>query len=132
VITLDPARLVDSRFGSGYQTVDGQQQGIGRRAAGQTTIVPVSGRTGIPAGAVTAILNIVAINAERQGFAAIYDCDEDRPNTSTLNLGAGTDHRQPRDHRTRHRRSGVRVHTTGNGPRHRRHRIHDLVRADRP
>jgi hypothetical protein len=90
VITLDPARLVDSRFGSGYQTVDGQQQGIGRRAAGQTTTVPVAGRTGIPAGAVTAILNIVAINAERQGFAAIYDCDEDRPNTSTLNLGAGT------------------------------------------
>ncbi|MEM9517044.1 MAG: hypothetical protein AAGA42_19510 [Actinomycetota bacterium] len=89
VITTDPARLVETRVGSAFQTIDGQRQGIGRRAAGQTTTVPVAGRAEIPEGAVTAIFNVVAINAEADGFVTVYNCDNERPNASTLNVAAG-------------------------------------------
>ncbi|MEM8620336.1 MAG: hypothetical protein AAGF73_11500 [Actinomycetota bacterium] len=89
VITTDPQRFVETRVGSAFQTIDGQQQGIGRRAAGQTTTIPVAGRAAIPAGAVTAIFNVTAINAEADGFVTLYNCDNERPNTSTLNVAAG-------------------------------------------
>ncbi len=89
VITSDPARLVETRVGSAFQTIDGQQQGIGTRTAGQVTTIPVAGRAGIPLGAVTAIFNVAAINAAADGFVTLYDCDDERPNTSTLNVAAG-------------------------------------------
>ncbi|MEO1058059.1 MAG: delta-60 repeat domain-containing protein, partial [Actinomycetota bacterium] len=89
VITTDPARLVETRLGSAFQTIDGQQQGIGQRAAGQVTTIPVAGRAAIPTGAVTAIFNVTAINAAADGFVTLYDCDDERPNTSTLNVAAG-------------------------------------------
>ncbi len=89
VITRDPSRIAETRIGSAFQTIDGEQEGIGRRTAGQVTQIPVAGRAGIPEGAVTGIFNVAAINPSEQGFLTIYDCDDERPNTSTVNFTAG-------------------------------------------
>ncbi|MFK7919567.1 MAG: hypothetical protein AB8G14_15940 [Ilumatobacter sp.] len=87
IVSIVPARLFESR--AGEETVDGQQQAAGRRTAGQTTEVQITGRNGIPDGASTAILNVTAIRPSAGGFVTVYPCGVDQPGSSTLNAGAG-------------------------------------------
>ncbi len=87
ITTITPARLVDSR--QGLPTIDGQQQGIGRRAAGAVTTVQVTGRDGIPDDAAAGMFNIAAVDPAAQGFIAAYPCDVQRPGSSSLNHRAG-------------------------------------------
>ncbi|MEO1059332.1 MAG: hypothetical protein AAFY28_20700, partial [Actinomycetota bacterium] len=62
IVTVAPGRLVETRQGS--STVDGQQNGIGPRAARQVTTVNVWNRAGVPTGATAALVNIGAVNPQ--------------------------------------------------------------------
>lgn len=88
-LPLVPARLVESRSGPGFTTVDGEQQAIGKRVAGSTTTVDVGGRGGVPADAEAVVLNVTQADADAPGFFTVYPCDADRPNASSLNHVAG-------------------------------------------
>jgi hypothetical protein len=84
---LNPARLLETR--PGQVTVDGQQQGIGRRAAGSTTEVQVTGRVGIPANATSVVLNVTVTGTAGFGHVTVYPCGSPRPNASNLNYVPG-------------------------------------------
>jgi len=84
--SVQPARLHDTRPAA---TVDGQESNTGRRAAGSTTTIQVGGRGNVPATALAATVNVVAINPGAAGFFTIYPCGSARPEASTLNFAAG-------------------------------------------
>ena len=87
VDTFVPVRLVETR--AGESTVDGLQQGIGRRSAGEVTEVQVTGRAGIDAEVEAAIVNLGIVDPADDGFAVGYPCDEPQPASSTINYRAG-------------------------------------------
>lgn len=89
VVTDPPARLLDTRVGSVFTTVDGLFQGGGRVAAGGTVSVQVAGRGGIRTGSIAAFVNVTVVRPEADGFVTVYPCDQTRPNASTLNYGHG-------------------------------------------
>ncbi|MEO1055868.1 MAG: hypothetical protein AAFY28_03045 [Actinomycetota bacterium] len=84
---MAPVRLVESR--PGRATVDGAQEGIGRRAAGEVTTVQVRGRAGVTGAATAGVFSIAAVDPELQGYVSAYPCDENRPEASNLNHQAG-------------------------------------------
>ncbi len=84
---INPARFIETR--AGQPTTDGQFAGIGRRAAGQETVVKVAGRNGVPNDASAVTVNAIAIDPEHNGFLAAYPCGESRPEASMLNYAAG-------------------------------------------
>ena len=87
VVTVDPARLLDTR-GDG-ETVDGEFVGAGKVQAGTLTRVQIAGRGGVPGDAVGVELNITGIQNEGRGFATLYPCTATRPTASTLNYTPG-------------------------------------------
>ena len=86
-VAVVPARLLETR--SGYETIDGVSEGIGRRSAGSTTRVQVTGRGGVPAGASEVIVNVAAVAADGPGFLTVYPCGAPRPDASSVNYAAG-------------------------------------------
>jgi hypothetical protein len=86
-VPVGPARLLDSRFGSG--TIDGRFAGMGRREAGSTTSLLVSGRAGVPADVVAAVLVVTVDGGSRPGFITIHPCDVARPVVAQLHHSAG-------------------------------------------
>lgn len=87
---LEPARIVDTRVGTDFKTVDGEFEGEGPVQAGKTLKIDVAGRGGVAADATTVVLNIATVGPEGPGFATAYPCDEDRPNAANVNY-AGSD-----------------------------------------
>ena len=85
--SLNPARLLDSRPGSG--TIDGQDAGAGLRAKGNITQLTVTGRAGIPADASTVVLNVTVTAAVDAGFITVYPCGAALPVASNLNYTVG-------------------------------------------
>ncbi len=85
---LTPARLLDTR--PGESTIDGAQLGAGLTAAGTTLVLPVAGRAGVPADAVSVVLNVTADGALGTGFVVVHACDAPRPLASNLNFVANT------------------------------------------
>ena len=88
--SINPVRLYESRIGPELTTFDGDFEGEGRLIDGDVVEFKVTGRPGIPAGAVAASLNVVAVLADGPGFLTVYPCDEDRPDpASSVNYGGG-------------------------------------------
>ncbi len=87
IVTVNPGRLLETR--AGEPTVDGLQEGIGRRTPGQVTTVEVAGRAGVDPDATAAIITLTAINPGANGHATAYPCDAPKPDASTLNYEAG-------------------------------------------
>jgi trimeric autotransporter adhesin len=87
--TLEPARLLDTRSGSGISTIDGESLGAGRVLAGDEVEVDVAGRAGVPDDAVAAILNVAAVAPSDRGFVTLYPCSDSRPVVSSLNYETG-------------------------------------------
>lgn len=85
---INPARLVETRNGVNDRTVDGKQEAIGRRTAGQVTEVQVGGRAGVPTSASAALLNVTAIGPAGPGYLTVYPCGSERPNASNVNYVA--------------------------------------------
>jgi len=87
VVAVAPSRLSDSR--PGFTTIDGEDQGYGKLAAGTERRVPITGRIGIPDAARSVIVNVTAVAAERSGFLTVHPCVSPRPVISSLNYVAG-------------------------------------------
>ena len=86
---IQPARLLESRIGPEFTTVDSQMVGIGRRLGGVVTEVKVAGRGGVPADVKSVAINLTAINPTAVGFATVFPCGELIPLASTLNFTPG-------------------------------------------
>lgn len=80
----NPARLADTR--SGFHTIDGDVEGVGKVGTGQTLRIPVSGRAAYGSANAGALLNVVATGSATPGFLTVYPCDQPRPNTSSVNF----------------------------------------------
>lgn len=87
VTTLNPARLLDTR--PGEKTVDGVGAGAGRARPGSVVTLKVAGRAGVPADATGVFLNVTAVLPSADTFLRVFECDQGRTDTSTLNLRAG-------------------------------------------
>ena len=77
---LTPARLADTRSGLG---------GSARLDAGGVLRLQVTGRGGVPAGATSAVLNVVAVNPSAAGFLTVHPCSAVVPDVSVLNFAGG-------------------------------------------
>lgn len=89
-LPVEPARLLETRDGAGFTTIDGQDQGGGKKSAGSVVTLQVGGRAGVPNDAAAAHLNIAAAGATENGFVTAFPCDApQRPTTSNLNFTAG-------------------------------------------
>jgi len=89
LVALTPSRLLDTRSGPNYLTIDGFFQGNGRRDAGTTLELTVTGRGGVPNNAGAVVLNVTAVSPSAPGHLTVFPCGTDVPLTSTLNYGPG-------------------------------------------
>ena len=87
--TVVPARVLETRSGAAYQTIDGKSQGIGRRTAGTVTELTVTGRGGVPADADAVFLNVTAVSPAAAGYLTVYPCGTTRPLASNVNYTTG-------------------------------------------
>ncbi len=79
--SLAPSRLLDSRTGNGAPAA--------KVAANRTVSVKVTGRGGVPASGVSAVvLNVTAVAPTRSGFVTVYGPGS-RPTVSNMNFVAG-------------------------------------------
>ncbi len=78
---VDPARVLDSRDGTGGYTTPWP--------AGTTRDVTVTGTGGVPANATAVVLNVTATQPTTEGYATVYPAGVTRPLTSNLNFTAG-------------------------------------------
>jgi hypothetical protein len=90
LIAISPARLLETRQGSGATTIDGQNLGAGLRPAGSITEIQVTGRAGVPDNATAAVLNVTVTDPQGPGFATVYPCGTTPPTASNLNYATGT------------------------------------------
>ncbi len=81
LIGVSPSRIFDTRA---EKPEPGPK---GKLPAGGTIEVAVTGRNGVPATGVSAVvLNVTAASSTARGFITVYPGDESRPGTSNLNL----------------------------------------------
>ncbi|MEQ8438944.1 MAG: hypothetical protein RIB65_15745, partial [Ilumatobacter fluminis] len=75
VVSLVPARLLETRSGSGFSTVDGEFVGAGRVGAGGVVEFGVLGRGGVPVDGVSAVvLNVTAVGPLGAGHVTVFPC----------------------------------------------------------
>lgn len=87
---LTPARLLDTRTGPGYTTIDGQGAGVGPVGPGQTVQLAVRGRGGVPLNGVGSVaFNVTATESTSATFVTLYPGGGVRPNASTVNVVPG-------------------------------------------
>ena len=80
---LAPQRILDTREPIGVPTA-------GKLPGGQTLILQVADRSGVPTGGALAVtMNVTVTEPDAAGFVTIYPCDADRPEASNLNFTAG-------------------------------------------
>ncbi len=84
-----PARLLETRSGPNEVTVDHLFEGIGKRAAGSTLELKVTGRGGVPADAEAVMLNVTAVSPDEPGFLTVFPCGTTLPKASNVNYVAG-------------------------------------------
>jgi hypothetical protein len=107
---LPPARLFDTRSGSGQQnagsTLSTGHPSITVQVDGSTTATPSGpAPTGVPSSGVSAVvINLTVTNATAGGYVTTWAADKSQPGTSSLNFGGGD---------TRGNRVIVPVSTTG-------------------
>jgi len=88
--SITPGRLLDTRVGAGYITIDGQSQGTGSLAAGAPFDLVVAGRGGVPLSGVNAVvLNVTVANPATAGFLQVWPSGSTRPTASNVNYAAG-------------------------------------------
>ena len=83
-----PARVMDTRPGG--VTIDAQAVGGGALRPGETRALQVTGRAGVPASGVGAVvLNVTATGPTTGGFVTVHPTGQPRPGSSNLNFVAG-------------------------------------------
>ena len=89
LVSLVPARVLETRVGPTLKTIDGEFEGIGKRPAGATVELTVAGRGGVPVDADAVFLNLTAVSPDGAGYLTAYPCGATRPLTSNVNYGPG-------------------------------------------
>ncbi|MFT3791121.1 MAG: S8 family serine peptidase [Rudaea sp.] len=85
---LQPARLLDTRANGA--TIDGQLARDGAVGAGQTKVLPVLGRGGVPASGVNAVvLNVTVTQPTHAGYITAWPTGSTQPIASNVNFVAG-------------------------------------------
>ncbi len=83
-----PKRLLDTRAGG--TTADAKFAGSGQQQPGTRLELQVTGRSGIPVGAIAAVLNITVADPTGIGYLTAWPCDTPGPpNASNLNYVGG-------------------------------------------
>lgn len=77
LVTVDPARVFDSRAGGGP------------RPAGSITEITVAGCANVPPGSVGVVLNVTALEAQTPGYLTVYPCGTAVPDASNVNYTFG-------------------------------------------
>jgi hypothetical protein len=89
LVPLAPVRLLETRQGAGFDTIDGVAEGAGLLSAGQTVELQVTGRGGVPADASAVVLNVTVTGGTGLGFVTVFPCGASQPGASNLNFSAG-------------------------------------------
>ncbi len=84
---IEPSRLLETR--PALSTIDGAFNGIGRRQAGSTLELQVTGRAGVPADAASVVMNVTAVGGAAPGHLTVFPCGMVTPNASSVNFAAG-------------------------------------------
>lgn len=91
VVGLPPARVMETRSGPTFKTIDGDYEGIGRRTNGQATTLKIAGRAGVPADAEAVVINVTGVDPDGVGFATVHPCLVNPPLASSLNFRGDVD-----------------------------------------
>lgn len=83
-VSLDPARILDTRTGLGAAAP-------GAIAPGQTVTLQVAGAGGVPADATAVVANVTVTGATGAGWVAAYPADGQLPDASVINYSSGDD-----------------------------------------
>jgi len=83
----NPARFLDTRVG--FPTIDGLFAGGDARPTGAVTVVQITGRNNIPAGATSVVVNVTVTEPTGNGYVTVYPCGIEPPLASNLNFVAG-------------------------------------------
>src|SRR5829696_8576036 len=87
VLAAGPVQTVRA---AGYPTIDGQFSGIGSIGAGETISLEVTGRAGVPASGVGAVvLNVTVTNTTAPSYLTVFPSGQALPTASNLNFMAG-------------------------------------------
>lgn len=97
ILTVTPARLLETRSGNGLTTVDGIAQGTGIFGPDASDQLPVvlrtsngfAGRGGVTPGAWASIVNVTVVRPDRPGHITVWPCTEEIPTASNLNYVPG-------------------------------------------
>ncbi len=81
-MSVTPDRLLDTR--------DGTRLGDGMVGAGESVLLPVAGRSGVPADATAVVVNVTATASTASSFITVHPSGSSRPLASTLNLAPGS------------------------------------------
>ena len=79
--TVTPARLMDTRSGTGGKT--------GAFAAGSSFNLAVRGVAGVPTNATTVVLNVTAVTPTANGFLTVWQTGTTRPTASSVSFSTG-------------------------------------------
>ena len=90
LVSVVPARLLETRSGPGMVTVDHLFEGGGVVAAGSVVELPVAGRGGVADAAGAVMLNVTVTEPAESGYVTVFPCGQARPNASTVNYGTGS------------------------------------------
>ena len=91
---LSPVRLLETRVGSSFRTVDGLFEGDGALTGGVARSVRVGGRGGVDGSAVAVSLNVAVVDPRGGGFLTVWPRSVSRgcldlPLASVVNFGFG-------------------------------------------
>jgi len=91
---VNPQRMLDTRSSGspnyGGPTIDELYQNTGALAAGQTFVLPVTGRGTIPASGVGAVaINVTVVGPTVGNFVSVFPGDTSLGGTSNINFSAG-------------------------------------------
>lgn len=92
VVPLTPARLLETRSGTGFDTVDGEALGRGKLGGREVIELQVAGRGGVADDATAAMLNVTVTEPDDRGFVTVFPCEsasEAAPKSSNLNYYPG-------------------------------------------
>jgi hypothetical protein len=86
---VGPARLLETRSGSGLGTIDGASYALGPREPNSVTELPIAGRAGVSSAATAATVNVTVTNTAANGYVTLFPCGSPQPVASQLNHGRG-------------------------------------------
>ena len=86
-VPVTHGRLLDTRASN--STVDGESAGAGAVAGNEVIRVRLAGRGGLGPDVATVAVNLTVVDTRGRGWARLWACDSDEPDTSNVNFVEG-------------------------------------------